>query len=134
MIEELKPCPFCGGEDITTFGPYGWYHQWGISHSCASFYSGTSEMCKGFQSEADAIAAWNARPSSPEAVLREALEGVRGFLMSAPLESGICCCGDTMEGHGTYLGHSPVDELTYAAMNQVERIDAALAQTQGEEG
>lgn len=57
----LLPCPFCGGENVETFGPYGWYRQWGISHSCKSFYSGTSEMMQGFPSEAYAVTAWNTR-------------------------------------------------------------------------
>lgn len=61
--------------------------------------------------------------------LREALVGVRCFLMSAPLESGYCCCGSKMEDHNIGSGHSPVDELAYAANREVERIDAALAQT-----
>ena len=57
----LKSCPFCGGDNVKTFGPYGWYRHWGISHSCPSFYSGTSDMIQGFHSEANAIAAWNTR-------------------------------------------------------------------------
>lgn len=64
ITEALEPCPFCGGENVDTFGPYGWYQQWGISHSCPTFYSGSSELCKGFASEASAIAAWNTRPLS----------------------------------------------------------------------
>lgn len=58
---ELKPCPFCGGSNVRTFGPVGWYRTWGISHSCKSFYSGTSEIFQGFQSEAGAVSAWNTR-------------------------------------------------------------------------
>ena len=63
MDEERKllPCPFCGGDKVRTFGPYGWYSQWGISHSCSSFYSGTSDMFKGFATEVHAIEAWNTR-------------------------------------------------------------------------
>ena len=61
MSEAIKPCPFCGGSNVKTFGPYGWYRQWGISHSCASFYNGTSEIMKGFHSEEGAVSAWNER-------------------------------------------------------------------------
>lgn len=60
-MSDLLPCPFCGGAKIHTFGPYGWYRQWGISHSCQSFYSGTSEMMQGFHTEAAAVEAWNTR-------------------------------------------------------------------------
>lgn len=63
----LLPCPFCGGSSVKTFGPYGWYRLWGISHSCATFYSGSSELCQGFSTEAAAIAAWNTRVPPPDA-------------------------------------------------------------------
>lgn len=59
--EALRECPFCGGSNAKTFGPYGWHYQWGISHTCKTFYNGTSEFFQGFKSEADAIAAWNRR-------------------------------------------------------------------------
>lgn len=57
----LKPCPFCGRTNVKTFGPYGWYRQWGISHSCQTFYNGSSEMAQGFHTEDAAITAWNTR-------------------------------------------------------------------------
>lgn len=66
MGEMLKPCPFCGSKCVKTFGPYGWYRQWGISHSCPSFYSGTQDMMQGFSTEEAAIVAWNRRvPPAP---------------------------------------------------------------------
>jgi len=64
--DALKPCPFCGGDNVKTFGPYGWYRQWGISHSCRTFYSGAQEIAQGFPNEAEAIAAWNTRGGSNE--------------------------------------------------------------------
>jgi hypothetical protein len=84
---DLKPCPFCGGTNVATFGPYGWYRQWGISHSCKSFYSGSQEMFKGFPSEAEAIAAWNARHRQhrPGGV-RRAADIVREHFASDPPE------------------------------------------------
>lgn len=74
----LLPCPFCGEKNVKPFGPYGWYRQYGISHSCKSFYNGTSEMMQGFNSEAEAITAWNTRatPAPDSEKLREALEAV----------------------------------------------------------
>lgn len=62
-MSELKPCPFCGGDDVETFGPYGWHREWGVSHSCRSFYNGSSELAQGFASESAAIEAWNTRAS-----------------------------------------------------------------------
>lgn len=64
----LLPCPFCGGENVETFGPYGWYRLWGISHSCGTFYSGSSEMAQGFKTEAAAIEAWNTRIAAKAAL------------------------------------------------------------------
>ena len=66
MTEELKPCPFCGGSDIKTFGPVGWMRVWGISHSCPLFYNGSSGLAQGFHSERDAIRAWNTRAGDDE--------------------------------------------------------------------
>jgi hypothetical protein len=74
MTEALKSCPFCGSSNVKTFGPYGWYKQWGISHSCKSFYSGTSEMIQGFPNEAQAITAWNTR-AQPEIITALAEQG-----------------------------------------------------------
>lgn len=55
------------------------------------------------------------------------LRGVRDWLQAAPLESGYCCCGSPVESHGINDGHSPVDELSYSAMGQIEAINALLA-------
>ncbi|QQN73919.1 Lar family restriction alleviation protein [Croceicoccus sp. YJ47] len=68
VTRELLPCPFCGGNRVKTFGPYGWYRQWGVSHSCKTFYGGTQEMAQGFATEAEAIAAWNTRTSTTQAL------------------------------------------------------------------
>ena len=67
--KELLPCPFCGGTNVKVFGPYGWYRNYGISHSCRAFYSGAQELAQGFHSETDAVAAWNTRAGlNPDAV------------------------------------------------------------------
>ena len=58
---DLEPCPFCGGDNVTVYGPYGWYREYCISHSCETFYSGTSEFAKGFRSKEAATRAWNTR-------------------------------------------------------------------------
>lgn len=61
--DKLLPCPFCGGDNVTVFGPVGWYRDYGISHSCAVFYNGTGDFTVGAKSKAQAIAAWNRRAS-----------------------------------------------------------------------
>lgn len=64
--QELLPCPFCGG-DAKTHGPYGWYSQWCISHSCKTFYTGAQDAFKDYPSETSAITAWNTRSNLPAA-------------------------------------------------------------------
>lgn len=58
--------------------------------------------------------------------LEEALERCISFLESAPLESGTCCCGSPVEGHGFGDGHSPVDELQYHASNLAQDARTTL--------
>jgi hypothetical protein len=66
-------------------------------------------------------------PSDTGDELREALTKAIDFLQTAPLESGVCCCGSPVEGHGFGDGHSPVDELRYHASNLAEGLAAALS-------
>ena len=76
MGDTLKPCPFCGGE-AKTHGPYGWYSQWCISHSCKAFYTGAQDAFKDYPTEAQAITAWNTRADAGcIAELVEALDGL----------------------------------------------------------
>jgi hypothetical protein len=74
-----------------------------------------------------AIAALSSTPSDTGDELREALTKAIDFLQTAPLESGVCCCGSPVEGHGFGDGHSPVDELRYHASNLAEGLAAALS-------
>lgn len=36
---------------------------------------------------------------------------------SAPVGSGVCCCGDHMDGHGHYADHGAVDEWDHSLGN-----------------
>jgi hypothetical protein len=58
---ELLPCPFCGGENVSIFGPVGWHRQFGVSHTCMAFHGGSGDFTVGAHSRAEAIAAWNRR-------------------------------------------------------------------------
>ena len=74
---DLKPCPFCGGK-AKTHGPYGWYRQWCISHSCKTFYTGAQDAFKDYPNEAEAIAAWNTRTQpAPDPLLDQLAEALR---------------------------------------------------------
>jgi hypothetical protein len=65
--------------------------------------------------------------SPEEKRLREAIQAAIDWLRSAPLESGYCCCGSPVEGHGIGDGHSPVDDLAYSAGQLEARLRAALS-------
>jgi len=64
---------------------------------------------------------------APSCDLTMAAEKALAFLRNAPLESGICCCGDPIVGHGYGSGHSPVDDLAYHSSQVAEKLAAALA-------
>lgn len=53
---------------------------------------------------------------------------IADWLRCAPMESGVCCCGDPIEGHGYDSGHSPVDAVQYSAMQLESEIRAALGE------
>ena len=69
MAEKLKPCPFCGGEAEMT----------GDDHTAFYLCRVRCLNCNGnagryFQTQAEALAAWNQRTESRE---REAIESIR---------------------------------------------------------
>lgn len=53
--EELKPCPFCGGE-ATTYKAEGWHYVSCVNDDCIA-----SVSMQSFSSEEEAIDAWNRR-------------------------------------------------------------------------
>ena len=56
-MADLKPCPFCGGEaDILEHQYQGCFTTYGVV--CLDCYSGTDWS---FETEDEAIAAWNRR-------------------------------------------------------------------------
>lgn len=51
------------------------------------------------------------------------------FLETAPVSSGVCCCGAPIEGHADHalFGHSPKDKWDYAVESMVAELIAVLA-------
>lgn len=50
-------------------------------------------------------------------VTRAAYDHAWGFAhdtLQSPVSSGVCCCGDNVDSHNYYSGHSPVDSWDYA--------------------
>ena len=41
---------------------------------------------------------------------------------SAPVSSGVCCCGDNMESHGHYADHGAVDEWDHSLGNWAKEL------------
>jgi hypothetical protein len=44
------------------------------------------------------------------------------FLKTAPVDSGVCCCGDRMDDHSPH-DHSPVDQWDYSLGNWLRSIE-----------
>ena len=63
---------------------------------------GTAERCDQLRAELAAEQANNTR--------------LRDFIASAQVSSGVCCCGEAMDGHSSPMscGHSPVDMWDHA--------------------
>lgn len=63
----------------------------------------------------------------PELV--EAATNALNFLRNAPLESGVCCCGDPVAGHNMGSGHAPVDDLAFHSDQIAIALGKALSRT-----
>ena len=92
IMDDLKNCPFCGGNNVRVFGPVGWYRQFGISHSCQAFHGGSGDFTVGAHSREEAISAWNRRAdlAAPSAPARERCGSCGAF--------GRKCYGNGPEG------------------------------------
>ena len=61
--------------------------------------------------------------------LRECLNNWIGIASNCTIESGCCCCGESMDGHSNPMacGHSPQD-IAYGAVNSaIEKTNKALS-------
>ena len=77
---ELKPCPFCGeGAEVYCAHKSKLGEAWGIVHS--GNWGCPVRFERSFDTEAEAIAAWNTRAQSDAAALVEALAKRRPFVM-----------------------------------------------------
>jgi len=104
-------------------GPFPW-REGKSNHACIYVdYPGTDATTAELEANARLIT------SAPE--ILSVLKNVRDFLKYAPIESGVCCCGSPVDTHGIGDGHSPVDNLSYAVMDEVRTIEAAIAKATG---
>lgn len=58
-------------------------------------------------------------------LIREAFLSFVDSVKRAPIpwETGVCCCGSPVEGHGMGDGHSPVDEGSYFICNAIKKAE-----------
>jgi hypothetical protein len=61
--------------------------------------------------------------------MREALENFVSGIERAPIswETGVCCCGNSVDGHGFGDGHSPVDEGVHFVTSLITEARSALS-------
>lgn len=64
-----------------------------------------------------------------ETQLREALNAWIEIASNCSIESGCCCCGESMENHSSPMicGHSPVDMADSVVHSAIQKTDKALA-------
>ena len=98
-------------------------------HGWFQYGDAQSDVSNAFANEAVRIHE-RVRAAAPE--LLKVVEGVIGLLGNCSVESGVCCCGDSMEGHSTVCGHSPVDSGARGAEELYCQAVAALAKVKGE--
>ena len=57
------------------------------------------------------------------------IEQLCNFIKHAQVSSGVCCCGDGMEGHPSPMacGHSPVDMWDYHSAQLLEAVPDDLS-------
>ena len=64
--------------------------------------------------------------------LYEALSVLVELSERLDFSEGYCCCGDDIDSHGIYSGHSPVDAGDYYSMGLINQARAALSKARGE--
>lgn len=97
MTDELKPCPFCGGKPKV-------YQRgtWGVKCTCG----GKSFVHHYGKTEAEAIAAWNARPEA-EAMVAAAVE-----------KAVVACYAEAWPEDGVYdKHHIDIQEIERATVD-----------------
>lgn len=75
----------------------------------------------------------NARLIAAAPELFRIVEGVVGMLGACNVESGVCCCGDSMTNHADPMisGHSATDSGAYYAKSLYDDAIAAMAKATG---
>ena len=123
MTEKLLNCPFCGGAAQSFEAPSveGWHHV-----GCGPCQA--TSGCR--QTEAEAIAAWNARPGGDarDTAITEAIQAL--------IDAGDYFSARADVNDGDYGVPSPNREMTLASQcdEALERLEALRARAQMEMG
>lgn len=52
------------------------------------------------------------------------------FIEHAPVDSGVCCCGEDMRNHDGSIDHSPIDQWAWSVHCWSKEINEALKNTE----
>jgi Lar family restriction alleviation protein len=113
----LKPCPFCGGNDVT---PVCVYHPNGYAIGCPKCRAKgpTYKASRASDLPADAITAWNTRDGGAATPMRETASSVEA--------------ADLLDRYAAFIRTVKADDLElHPYLPEVERIAAELRSKAG---
>ena len=117
MSTIIKPCPFCGGSDIdeafVRSYKSGDQSQPIIAAGCNSCGASgpdtnVPDHSTGYK---ESINKWNDRAEVER--LQARVAELESFINQAPVETGVCMCGEEMYRHGSQPNHTPMDSWDY---------------------
>lgn len=51
-------------------------------------------------------------------------DNLLAFIQHADVSSGVCCCGNSMDKHGMWDGHNPVDMWDHSVLCYTEEFES----------
>jgi Lar family restriction alleviation protein len=116
QAEELKPCPFCGGEGKIEYDYYDSPLYWVQCVNCSS-------VTNTFLTEAEAITAWNTRTDTERDELREVCKELLGIVLKYEPHTSNCATQADPEDFG-HLGctckHGKIIKRAHKALTKAK--------------
>lgn len=119
VLEELKPCPFCGSSNVD---PEGW-----AALGTRSTRHGPA--CDDCGASAESVAAWNRR-APDTALLEQVKEGERAKEALRPFAATGAALDPKPRDEACWAGQRPAPPITYGHLREAARTLAALSQPQ----